>query len=175
MLKRLARMWKANDGAVAVEFAFLAPVMVLMFFGTVEITTALDCKSRVNTVAATAADLVSQETSVSSTDMSNVFAALNTIIYPYPTGAAQIVISSLNYSTSTTGTVAWSSAQNATARTAGSTVTVPAGVIASGGSVILAEITYAYSSPTTQFLTGAVTMANSFYARPRRSASVTHT
>ncbi len=175
MLKRLSQMWKANGGIAAVEFAFLAPVMVLLFFGTVEVTAALDCKSRVNTIASTAADLVAQEMSVSTTDMNNVFAALNTIVYPYPTGPAQIVISSLTYSTSTTGTVAWSNAQNATARSVGSTVTVPTGVIASGGSVILGEITYAYSSPTTQFLTGTVTMTSSFYARPRRSASVTHT
>jgi hypothetical protein len=56
-------------------------------------------------------------------------------------------------------------------------VTVPTGLIVSGsgGSVILAEITYAYASPTTKVLTGTVSMANSFYAHPRRSLTVTHT
>ena len=44
----------------------------------------------------------------------------------------------------------------------------------SGGSVILAEISYAYASPTTQVLTGTVTMTGSFYANPRRSATVLH-
>lgn len=175
MLTNLHRMWRSKDGLAAVEFALLAPVMLLMFFGTVELSAALDCRARVNNVASTAADLVAQETSVSSSDMANVFAALNSIIYPYSTTPARIVISSLTYNTSTTGKVAWSDAQNATARTVGSSVTVPTGLMSSGGSVILAEITYTYSSPTTQFLTSAITMTNTFYAHPRRSATVTHT
>ena len=120
MLTNLHRMWRSKDGLAAVEFALLAPVMLLMFFGTVELSAALDCRARVNNVASTAADLVAQETSVSSSDMANVFAALNSIIYPYSTTPAKIVISSLTYNTSTTGKVAWSDAQNATARTVGS-------------------------------------------------------
>ena len=175
MLKTFFRMLKARDGLAAVEFAFVAPVMIVMFFGAVELSAAVDCRTRVTNVASTAADLVAQETSVSSTDMSNVFAALNAIIYPYSSGAAKIVISSIVYKTSTTGTVAWSDPQNTTARSVGSVVTVPTGLMSSGGSVILAEITYAYASPSTQVLTGSVTMTGSFYAHPRRSATVAHT
>jgi Flp pilus assembly protein TadG len=175
MLRTFFRMLKAREGLAAVEFAFIAPVMILMFFGAVEMSAAVDCKTRVTNVASTAADLVAQETTVSSTDMANVFAALNAIIYPFPSSAARIVISSIVYKTSTTGTVDWSNAQNATARSVGATVTVPTGLMTSGGSVILAEITYLYSSPTTQVLTGTVTMTGSFYAHPRRSAKVLHT
>ena len=145
MLRRFLKMLRASDGMAAVEFAFIAPVMILMFFGAVELTTAVDCRTRVTSVASTAADLVAQETSVSSTDMSNVFAALNAILYPFSSGS--------------------------------STVTVPTGLIVSGsgGSIILAEITYAYASPTTRVLTGTVSMVNSFYAHPRRSPTVKHT
>lgn len=175
MLKTLLRMAKTRDGLAAVEFAFLAPVMIVMFFGVVELSSAVDCHTRVATVASTAADLVSQETTVSSSDMSNVFSALNAILYPYSSTPAKIVISSI-VDNNGVDKVAWSNAQNATARTVGSTVAVPAGLIVSGsgGSVILAEISYAYSSPTTQVLTGAVTMTGSFYAKPRRSLTVTH-
>jgi Flp pilus assembly protein TadG len=175
MLKTFFRMLKAREGLAAVEFAFVAPVMIVMFFGAIELSAAVDCKTRVTHVAATAADLVSQETTVSSTDMANVFAALNAIIFPYSSGAAKIVISSIVYKTATTGTVEWSDPQNTTKRTLGSIVTVQEGLLTPGGSVILAEITYNYASPTTQILTGAVTMTGSFYAHPRRSAKVTHT
>jgi len=175
MLKRLAAMVGARGGAAAIEFALLAPIMVLMFFAVVELSAAVDCRTRVNNVASTAADLVAQETIVSTSDMTNVFSALNAIIYPFPSAAARIVITSVVDNGSGGGKVAWSNAQNGTARTVGSAVTVPAGLITTGGSVILAEITYTYTSPTTQFLTGTVTMSNSFFARPRRSATVTHT
>ena len=177
MLKRAHLWWNAKDGMAAVEFAFIAPVMILVFFATVELSMALDCKTRVTNIASTAADLVAQETTVSSTDMSNVFSALNAILYPYPSTPAHIVISSLVDDGHGAATVAWSDQQNATARTVGSTVTVPTGLITSGsgGSVILAEITYNYSSGSTVYLTGPITMAGSFYAHPRRSLVVTHT
>lgn len=175
MLKIFSRLLKARDGVAAVEFAFIAPVLIVMFFGAIELSAAVTCNTRVVAVASTAADLVAQETTVSSADMSNVFAALNAIIYPYPSAPAKIVITSIVYKTSTTGTVAWSDQQNTTARAVGSTVTVPTGLLTSGGSVILAEISYAYASPTTQVLTGAVTMTSSFYAKPRRSLTVVHT
>ena len=175
MLKRIIALSKARDGAAAIEFALLAPVMILMFFAVVELSAAVDCRTRVNNVASTAADLVAQETIVSSSDMTNVFAALNAIIYPFSSGAAKIVITSVVDNGSGGGKVAWSDAQNGTPRTVGSAVTVPTGLITTGGSVILAEITYSYVSPSTQFLTGTVTMSNSFYAHPRRSATVTHT
>ncbi len=175
MLKTFFKMLKAREGLAAVEFAFIAPVMIILFFGVVELSAAVNCKTRVTSVASTAADLVAQETIVSPGDMSNVFAALNAIIFPYPSDAAKIVISSIVYKTSTTGTVEWSDQQNATRRSPGSVVTVPAGLLSTGGSVILAEITYLYASPTTQILTGTVTMTGKFYAHPRRSAKVLHT
>ena len=174
MLKRLAVMFRTSGGAAAIEFALLAPVMILMFFAVVELSAAVDCRTRVTNTASTAADLVAQETVVSSTDMANVFAALNAIVYPYPSAGSKIVITSIIDNGSGGGKVAWSDAQNGTPRTVGSAVTVPTGLITSGGSVILAEVTYTYTSSTTQFLTGPITMTNIFYARPRRSASVTH-
>ncbi len=175
MLKRFLAMFRARDGLAAVEFALLAPVMVLMFFGTVELSAAVDCNTRVTNVASTAADLVAQETTVSSADMANVFAALNAIIYPYSAAGAKIVISSLVDDGHGGATVAWSDAQNTTPLAVGSAVTVPTGLITSGGSVIYAQVTYSYSSPSMVYLTGPLTMSNSFYARPRRSATVVHT
>jgi hypothetical protein len=54
-------------------------------------------------------------------------------------------------------------------------VTVPSGVISSGGSVILAEVTYPYSSPVSDYITGTVNMSQTFYARPRRSTTISRT
>jgi len=175
MLTLLRRFRRAKDGLAAIEFAMLAPVMVALFLGSIELCDALNCQQKVTGMASTAADLIAQETTISNTDMSNVFSAVNSIVYPYPAGSIQIVISSLTYKTATTGTVAWSSAQNATARTVTSVVTVPTGVISSGGSVILAEVTYPYTSPVSDYITGTINMSQMFYARPRRSATVART
>jgi Flp pilus assembly protein TadG len=176
MLKRLRHFLKARDGLAAVEFALIAPVMILLFFGALEFATALDCNTRVNNVAASTADLVAQSTIVSGTDATNIFNAANSILYPYAAANAKIVVSSLVDNGKGGATVAWSEAQNTAKRAQGATVSVPAGLIVSGsgGSVILAEITYSYASPTLVVLTGPVNMTGSFYSKPRRSLTVTH-
>lgn len=171
-MRKFRDLCKAKDGLAAIEFAFIAPIMISMFFGTVELCNALLCQQKVTNLAATAADLVAQGTSISDAQMTDVYAALNSIIYPYSTSGAQIKITSLVDNGHGGATVVWSSAQNASPHTVGSTMSVPTGVITSGGSVILAEITYTYNSTSTQLLHAPITMTDSFYARPRRSAQV---
>lgn len=173
MLSWIQRALRAKDGMAAVEFAMLAPVLVAMFLGSIELTDALDCKQKVTGMASTAADLIAQEKQVASTDLSNVYSAINSIVYPYPTTGLKIVITSLVDNGAGGGKVAWSCAQNATARTVNSNVTVPTGVITTGGSVILAEVTYPYASAIAKYLTSTTNMTTSFYARPRRSTTIT--
>lgn len=173
MLNRLRRAWNAKGGLAAVEFALLAPIMIAFFMGGIELTDALACKQKVTGMAATAADLVAQETNVTNADIGNVFSAINSIVYPYPTTGLKIVVTSLTYVDATTGKVAWSDAQNTTARAVNTTVTVPTGVLASGGSIILTEVTYPYTSHVAKYLASSTNMTSTFYARPRRSTSVT--
>lgn len=172
MSRILRKFIRAKDGLAAVEFAFIAPMMITLFFGTVELCNALLCQQKVTGMAATAADLVAQDTQISSAQISDVFSALNSIIYPYPTAGTQIIITSLVDNGHGGGTVAWSSAQNATAHAVGATMSVPAGTMSAGGSLIYTEITYTYTSPSTDFLRAPITMTDSFYARPRKSAQV---
>lgn len=172
------RFGKSDSGLAAVEFAFLAPVMIAMFFGMVELSQGLSARADVNNVASTTADLVAQASAVSSTDMQNVFAASSAILYPNSLTDSKgkpilkIVVTSVVDSGSTTsGKVAWSQSSTgaaADARATGSSVTVPTGLIASGGSVILTEVSYIYSSATSQTITGPITMTSTFYAKPRR-------
>lgn len=171
-MRKFRDLLKTKDGLAAVEFAFIAPMMIAMFFGSVELCNALLCQQKVTNIASTAADLVAQDAQISNTQITDVFSALNSIIYPYPSASAEIIITSLVDNGHGGGTVTWSSAQNATAHSVGSTMSVPTGVITSGGSVIYAEITYTYTSSSTQLLHTPITMTDNFYARPRKGAQV---
>jgi hypothetical protein len=73
--------------------------------------------------------------------------------------------------------VAWSSAKNTTARSVNSIVTVPTGLVTSGGggSIILAEVTYSYTSPAGHLIYGTLTMSDKFYLRPRQTAQIART
>jgi Flp pilus assembly protein TadG len=175
---RLRRFGRATQGLAAIEFALIAPVMIAMFYGAVELSSALDCDARVSRVASTSADLVAQATSVSTTDMTNIFNAATAILYPYAATASAITVSSLVDDGKGATKVVWSdtNVKGGSGRTLGSTVTIPPGLVpkGSGTSVIMAEVVYTYSAPITLFLGGPVTFRDTFYSRPRRSVAVAH-
>jgi Flp pilus assembly protein TadG len=190
-MRRLSNFLARRDGSIAVEFALIAPIMIGLFFGLSELALALGAKGDVTNLASVGADLIAQESSATTSDMSNVFDALSAMLYPYSTTNAQITISSVldNSSGGTTGNanptgnVAWSCTQGGTARTANSTYSFPAaaqGVVTSGsgGSVIVAEVTYTYSMsfaasiPGVTNLSGPYTFTNTFYSKPRKVLQV---
>jgi Flp pilus assembly protein TadG len=176
MRKRFRGFRKDKSGLAAVEFAMILPLMITLFFGVVEISLALACRANVTNVAAVAADLVAQESVMTTSDVTNVFGAANAMLYPYDTSVAKITVSSIVYDTATasltSGKVGWSCAKNATAKSVGDIVTLPAGLMTANSSVIMAEIIYNYTSPTTKFITGTKVMTNTFYTKPRRVASI---
>lgn len=169
------RFWRAKDGLAAIEFAFIAPVMATMFLGVVELCDGLTARQKVTSVASTAADLVAQQSKVTDAKKSDIFSALNAILYPYATTGAKIRITSIIDNGSGGGKVAWSDAQNTSPYSVGSAISVPSGLIVSGGSVILAEITYSYTSSTAKMFTTGVTMTDKFYSRPRKVSQISRT
>ncbi len=172
MLKRLP-LFKDRSGLAAVEFALIAPVMIIMFVGATELSSAIDCNARVTRAVSTVADLVAQETIISTSDATNVFQAAGAILNPYAVSNAKIVVSSLSNDAATkTIKVDWSEAQNTGRRTT-PPANIPDGILPAGSSVIYAEITYNFTPAVTSFI-GSFTLTNSFYSKPRRSTKVTH-
>jgi len=172
MLKTLRKFRAEKGGLAAVEFALILPAMLALVFGAIEVTNVLIVKSDTTNLASTAADLIAQESTVNNADMTNVFNSLTALIYPYNSASAKIVITSIVDDGHGGGKVAWSDAKNGTARSVGSSVTVPAGLITTGGSVVYAEVTYTYTSPAAYLVKIPVTMTNNFYSHPRRVAQI---
>jgi Flp pilus assembly protein TadG len=180
-LKRLRRGAANQDGIAAVEFAMLLPFMITLFFGVVESSMALLCRADVSIMASTAADLVSQADTLATADISNVYNAAGTVLYPYYNGSnakPTIRISSVIWDTvgksATVGKVGWTCTQTGSGtlspatRALNSSVTLPQALLTTGSSVIVSEIAYSYASPTTKVVTGSINFTNNFYTKPRR-------
>lgn len=161
-------------GMVAVEFALIIPLMITIYFGTVETTNAMTASRRVTNVAQTAADLTAQAAAVSTSDVNDIFAASTAILTPFPTSAIKITITSVVASSSNVTTVGWSKAYGtgATALVAGKAVALPAGLTVANSSVIMVTVAYTYTSPIATFITGPIVMTETAYLKPRRSVSV---
>jgi Flp pilus assembly protein TadG len=168
------RFAAACDGIMAVEFALIAPIMIAMYFGVTELSDGYTAKGKVTVVASTAADLTAQDAAICNAEMNDIFAALGAIMFPYPTNNMQITISSLIDAGNGTVKVAWSDALNTTPRVVNSVVSIPSGMVTngSGASVILAEVTYMYSSPAGVLIYGQIPLSDKFYLAPRRTAQI---
>jgi Flp pilus assembly protein TadG len=159
-------------GMAAVEFAFILPVMLVMFFGTIEFSSAIAIDRKVTLMARTLSDLTSQATSVVDSDLTNFFAASTGIMTPYPTATLNSTITELYVDPSTLAArVQWS--KGSAPRTAGTTVTIPSALAIAGTYLIFSEVSYVYV-PTVGYVMAkaGITMSDFAYTRPRQSTCV---
>jgi len=172
LLRRLAR---DRRGVSAIEFAMIVPILILIYVGTVEVSSALTVYRRTQQVAATAADLTAQVKSVVKSDIDDINAAATSILTPYSTTPLKIVLSSVVADSGNKGKVDWSCANKGSARAEDSSYPVPSGLTEPDSSVIVAEVTYTYSPMlglTEIFSPGSFDITRTFYARPRKSLKV---
>lgn len=170
----LASFAQDSRGASAVEFAFIAPVLLFLYFGCFELTQALTAQRRVGIVAASIGDLVAQSPNVTDTYVSDAFTIGGIIIKPFPKNDLKMTVTSIVTDSKGASKVAWSKASAGNGMTPGAVVSPPAAVIDPGKSVIQSDVSYTYNSPLTFFIRQGVTFKKTFYLRPRKVDAVTN-
>lgn len=178
MMRKLAsfvrRLRRDRRGVSAVEFALIAPALIVFYFGIAELTQAMMADRRASHVASSIGDLIAQDDNVTNAEMTDVFNIGSIVLSPFPTTSLKMRVSQLTADASGNAKVAWSDGSGGyTARGTGTTVTVPSGIIAAGQSVIMAEVSYTYDSPVDYIVPVPVTFTKTYYLRPRRTDSVT--
>lgn len=169
---RLLRALGNTDAVAAVEFAFIAPIMIMLTFAVIQFADVYECMSKVKAMAAAASDMVSQQKELTNSGKDDVFAAARPVLYPYDGSGAVIVLSSVVDDGKGHAKVVWSEANSGSALEAESSITPPAGILQPGGSVIVAQVTYSYSPPAITDFIGTLTFTETSYAVPRLSAQV---
>ena len=165
-------------GAAAVEFAIILPVMLVLFFGTIELSNGVAVDRKVTLAARTLSDLTSQVTSVSSTDFTNSYYVATQIMAPYSAalpGSSPLaaIISEVKIDTNGKATIAWSVAANTTAHTVGMTwTTLPSALAVPNTYLILGEASYTYTPVVGYVMKTALALGDQFYTRPRQSSCV---
>jgi Flp pilus assembly protein TadG len=167
---------REERGVSAIEFALIAPALLVLYVGAVEIGNALTIDRRVALVGSTAADLVAQKKTTSTAELKDVANAATSILTPYSTQPLKIVLTSVVADQNNKGKVAWSYGYNGgSARSKNSGYTVPDGLTQANSSVIVAEVTYDFA-PLLNLSglpnPGFFKMSTKFYARPRKSLTV---
>ena len=176
----LARFRSESKGVAAVEFALIAPILIMLFIGTLEISLAIAVDRKVSRISSTVADLVTQSRSLTQTEIDDIMDVAARVMYPYENEVGIRIVGVQIEGGS--GEVVWSRARNASAATTGSGFNVPNSISQDGTFLIVAEITAEHTpvvglfSYSHGFLTKDVSpfsISETMYLRPRIGAQVT--
>jgi len=174
MLRSLRRLRADVAGVAAIEFAFIAPILITMYFGVAELTQAMIAQRRTSHAASTVGDLVAQSTCVTDANLTDIFTVGQAIVSPFPVAALKLRVTSISANAAGTTTVDWSVGSGMSGFGTGSAIAVPAGVISANQSIVRADSSYTYTSPVNYILPSPVTFTNTYYLRPRLSDKTTH-
>jgi Flp pilus assembly protein TadG len=161
------------SGVAALEFALLAPILCLLYFGMAELTQGVMAERRTAHTASTIGDLVAQSSTTTQAQVTQIFSIGDAIVYPYPTTPLKMRITSVVADAQGKTTVAWSQGQGLAALAKGSSVSVSANLIAANQSVIMAEADYTYTPAVGYVMKASVPFNETYYLRPRLSDQVT--
>ena len=173
------KLRRDTRGLAAVEFAIIVPLMLGMFFATVELSSGVAVDRKVSMTAEGLADLVSRYTNVNDSDFTNFFTIGRAMVTPYAAAPLKATITEVFIdSTTGVGRAQWSKGDYP--RAVGSTVPVPANLISRDASnniipgqyLIFSEISYVYTPAVGYIVKSAVTLSDTTYMRPRLSQCV---
>ncbi|HEY0437995.1 MAG TPA: TadE/TadG family type IV pilus assembly protein [Phenylobacterium sp.] len=172
----LMRFRKNESGVAAVEFALVAPVLILLYCGLAELTMAMMAERQAAHSASVVGDLVAQSINMNATQMTDIFHVGDAIMKPFSTATLKIRVSSVKADANGVAKVVWSQGHGLGAFTAGATVAAfPANLLLPGDSVIEADVSYDFTSPIMQVVPNALNYSDSFYLKPRRVTEVPFT
>ena len=185
----LARAAADRRGVAAIEFALVVPLLLCMYFVTMEVSLAIETNKKVSRVASMVADLVTQQQTTTKAELDAIMTIGQSLLTPYYRSKPTIIITAIEITDETTPKVQvyWSrklvddvaSADQAK----GAITTVPATLTTRGSFLIRVEsdlaykpvITWAAASKQTLGLTAAfdgISMKETYSLRPRTSATV---
>lgn len=182
--------WVGNEkGVAAIEFAFIAPVLLSIYFVTMEVAQAVESNKKVGRAASMIADLITQQDKMKKAELDAIMEIGNSILQPYNRTVPEFVITAIEITDedSPKVKVAWSRKMkngNASVDAAPGTITtVPEKLKIRDSFLVRVEtkldyrpmITYTTDEKKTLGLLGAfdnINMSETYHLRPRQSSTI---
>ncbi|KSB89837.1 hypothetical protein AS593_14105 [Caulobacter vibrioides] len=161
-------------GAVAVEFALLAPLLLIFYFGMAELTQAMMAQRRLFHATSLIGDMAAQNGQINQTRVDDIYNISLAVMKPFPASPMRLCLYSVVSDSKGKDTVAWVSPKNSpTSCPAAATVVtnVPESVLPAGSSVVISSTTYDYT-PAISLKDTKFTFHRTYYLRPRRTETV---
>ncbi|MBZ8133771.1 TadE/TadG family type IV pilus assembly protein [Afifella sp. IM 167] len=175
-LRALLHRYRAQEtGVAAIEFALIAPILIALWLGTVELSQGLSVDRRLDQITASVGDLVARTAKLTEADMSDIFEIVRSAMTPYPEEEVGVVVSAVDIDEEGNASVAWSRARGPlAAHASGSDVTgeIPASLRRPNSQVIVSEGSYAFRPALGYTITGTINLSDQHFFVPRESEKV---
>ena len=180
---KLDRFKEEAKGVAAIEFAFIAPLMLIMYIGTMEISNAVSANRKLSRVSSTIGDLLTQDSCLTSANIADIVKVADDIMYPYDNVVA-IQLNGVQIDAAGIPKVVWSKGYNGATELAVNTIyTVPDKIKTPENFLVAAKIEMGYV-PTIGWIKPAahstisiddapINMAEEMFLRPRVGDVVT--
>jgi Flp pilus assembly protein TadG len=154
------------EGAAAVEFAFILPFMLLLYFGLVDVTGLISLNRRIVSAAATMADLVSQQkTNVLASTITDQYNAVYVTMQPLASTNVRVELYDYRLVGSTI-TLIWKTNNNQGPSCGAVPLTTNmAPLMTAGNDVIIARTCTSYSPAIANFMGTNILGATTFTVR----------
>lgn len=179
-------------GVAAVEFAIIVPLLLGMYFLTLEVSQGIEANKKVARIGSMVADLVTQQSTIQTSELDAIMKIGGSLLQPYNRSVSSITITAINI-TADPGSkvlVAWSrkvvNGSYSAGAAANSTTTVPAALNIPGSFLVRVESSLDYK-PMLTWTAGQkqalgiakafdnIQMDEVYYLRPRMSTAITCT
>jgi Flp pilus assembly protein TadG len=188
--RRGMRFCADRRGIAAIEFALIVPILLIMYFMTMEASQAIETSKKVSRIGSMVADLITQQQSVMAADLDDIMRIGNSTLMPYNRSTPKIIITAIQVTDEATPKVqvVWSRKVVGGVYSADaikdSTTTVPQALKVNGTFLIRVESDLAYAPIITWSADGSqrlglttafnhIPMGETYYLRPRRSPTIT--
>lgn len=178
IVKRLNTFQKNSEGTAAIEFAFIAPLMLATYFGTLEVSRLYIAKNKVETVTETISDLVAQGKTTTKQELADIFSIGSKALSFKESLEYNVVVTAIETQPDNSGTpvsrVIWSESKKGTKKHAVNSIVndLPAGLARNFETIIMTELYYEHTALFEYFIKGPKSFDRRFYSKPRYTASI---
>lgn len=94
-VRAAVRLARDRRGVAAVEFAFVAPLLMVMYFVTSELAAGIETNKKVSRIGSQVADLITQQDKISKSELEAIMKIGQSTIQPYARSVPEITVTAI--------------------------------------------------------------------------------
>ena len=175
MKTKFKELRENNTGMAAVEFAILSPIMIMLYFGLVEISLIIQADKKVSHATNVAGDLATQVSNMDSNDIEDVFEATLATMSLNEENVGRVGAEILSYKMQADGTIdeiGRAQLNTGFVGTAYDPQDIGPRLLTPSSGAVVARIQFNYKSVTYKFVEEMTILEETFILKPRSSAEI---